>query len=65
MEDFYIGTLIHKNIRDSTLTFFVVECEFSYFRRLMFANGYDFVSSKEFIKNGMPGLEVVLQGKVE
>lgn len=63
--DFYIGTLLHKNIRDSTLTFFIVECEYSFFRRIMFSNGYDLVGKKEIIKNGIPGLEVVLYGKVD
>lgn len=63
--DFYFGTLLHKNIRDSTLTFFVIECEFSYFRRSMFAMGYDFVYSKDVMRNGIPGFKVVLRGKVE
>lgn len=65
MEEFHIGTLIHKNIRDSTLTFFIIECEFSFFRRIMFSNGYDLVSSKEIMRSGITGLEVVLHGKVE
>jgi hypothetical protein len=65
MREFLFGTLIHKNIRDSTLTFFVVDCEYSGFRRRMFVDGYDLVSMKEIIQNGIPGLEVVLYGKVE
>jgi hypothetical protein len=65
MEDFYIGTLVHKNIRDSNVTFFVINCELSFFRRLMFSKGYDFISNKEVMRKGIPGLEVVLHGKVE
>jgi ribonucleoside-triphosphate reductase (formate) len=63
MNEFIFGTLLHKNIRDSTLTFFVVDCEYSVFRRRMFSEGYNLVSKKEVYKNGIPGLEVVLHGR--
>jgi hypothetical protein len=65
MSEFTFGKLLHKNIRDSTLTFFVVDCEYSGFRRRMFADGYNLISKKDANKNGIPGLEVVLHWKVE
>jgi hypothetical protein len=58
------GTLLYKNETDDIRKYFVIDCEYYKFYRLMFMYGWNKVSIKQCERKGLRGFEVKLHRKL-
>lgn len=55
------GKLLHKNQYDTERTYFVIECEYYKFYRLMYSHGWNKVEYKTVEVNGISGYKANLK----
>jgi len=56
-----IGKLLTKNEDDTVRTYFITEFEKWYFKRLMFADGWNIGVDRVYVNEGVTGYEVTFR----